>query len=352
MKNIQNIINHDQLFNYAESLGFGDIHFKTDQETGLKAIIAVHNTVKGPAIGGCRCISYDSTYDALRDALRLAYMMSYKAAICNLPHGGAKAVLIHPGYIKDRPAYFHAFGNFINELNGKYITAADSGTSITEMDMIAQATPYVTCGSDSGGDPSPYTALGVMRAIEAAVRFKLGKSDLEGVRIAIQGAGYVGYNLAQQLTLRNAIVTQSDINPTRLQRCIDEFNVIPVASESIYDIPCDVFAPCALGAILNTTTIPRLKATIVAGSANNQLAHKQDGILLHNKGILYAPDFVTNAGGLIYLSAVYNSDKLETAHKQIVELYDVLWDIFDRSQTEDIATSEIAETLAQKRMKP
>lgn len=338
--------NHDWLFQYAEMLGFGEIHIKIDHETGLKAIIAVHSTTRGPAIGGCRCIPYDSTDAALEDALRLAQMMSYKAAACNLPHGGAKAVIMRPKEIKDHVAYFQAFGRFVHQLQGRYITAVDSGTSAGDMDIIAQVTPYVTSGTNSGGDPAPYTALGVLRGIEAAVAFKLGKPDLVGVRVAIQGAGHVGYNLAKELAARGAIISQSDLQPDQLLRCVEEFHVTPVTTDAIYDVPCDVFAPCALGATLNSETIPRLHATIVAGSANNQLAHTRHGVMLHERGILYVPDFVINSGGLIHAAAIYDHGDMEKAQHQIEDLYDTLWVMFQRSKVEDRPTSDIAEHVA------
>src|SRR3990167_4830109 len=191
----------DSLMRYAEFLGFGDLHTKIDEATGLKAIVAIHNLKLGPAIGGCRMIAYQTIDRAYEDAIRLAHMMSFKAAINNLPHGGAKAVLIKPKVIKDHDAYFEKFGEFINELGGRYVTAVDSGTSPGDMDIISRRTPYVTCTTKSGGssDPSPLTALGVRRSIEAAVKFKLNKDSLENIHVAIQGAGHVGYYLMKEL---------------------------------------------------------------------------------------------------------------------------------------------------------
>jgi leucine dehydrogenase len=344
------LLNNDLLFQYAETLGFGEIHFKIDHATGLRAIIAIHSNARGPAIGGCRCITYDSVDNALEDALRLAHMMSYKAAACNLPHGGAKAVIMRPKDIKDRVAFFEAFGRFVHELQGRYITAVDSGTSATDMDIIERVTPYVTAGTRSGGDPAPYTALGVVRGIEAAVRFKLDKSDLKGVHIVIQGAGHVGYNLAKQLTARGARITQCDVQAENLARCVNELQVTTVAADDVYDVPCDVFAPCALGAIINNDTIPRLQTHIVAGSANNQLAHRQHGVMLHERNILYIPDFIINSGGLIHAAAVYDHGDMDRAQQQIEGLYDTLWHIFERSKADSRATSDIAEEVALERL--
>ncbi len=343
-------LNNDWLFQYAETLGFGEIHFKIDHTTGLRAIIAIHSTARGPAIGGCRCITYNSIDNALEDALRLAHMMSYKAAACNLPHGGAKAVIMRPKEIKDPIAFFEAFGRFVDEMQGRYITAVDSGTSATDMDIIARVTPYVTSGTNSGGDPAPYTALGVVRGIEAAVRFKLGKPDLKDVHIVIQGAGHVGYNLAQQLIARGARITQCDTQAEALARCVNELQVTPVAADDVYDVPCDVFSPCALGAIINDATLQRLQTHIIAGSANNQLAQQQHGAILHQRGILYVPDFIINAGGLIHAAAIYDHGDLVRAQQQIENLYDTLWHIFERSKIENRATSNIADDVALERL--
>lgn len=342
----------DGLFRYADLLNYGQVHVKFDHKTGLKAIIAVHNLKRGPAIGGCRLIHYPTTDAALEDALRLGYMMSFKAAISDLKHGGAKAVLIKPKVIKDRKAYLEAFADFVHELDGRYITAVDSGTSPEDMDIIQKRTPYVTCTTSSGigGDPSPETAFGVRRGIEASVKFKLNRDNLDGIHVAIQGAGHVGYYLAKELHAQGARLTMCDVSPVSLQRCIDEFGVATCAPEAIYDIKADVFAPCALGAILNLHTIKRLQVPIVAGSANNQLAHQHHGVLLHERGILYAPDFLINAGGLIYVAAAYDHANLEKAKEQVGQIYESTMDVYIRAQNENLATNEIAERIAVDRL--
>jgi len=338
----------DRLFRYAEFLDYGDVHIKFDPETGLRAIVAIHNLNRGPAIGGCRMVHYQNTDDAIEDALRLGYMMTYKAAISNLPHGGAKAVIMKPKEIKDRKALLRAFGSFIEDLGGRYITAMDSGTNEEDMDTIAERTSYVTCtsASGSGGDPSPITAFGVRRGIEASVKFKLKRDNLEGVHIAIQGAGHVGYYLAKELFERGARMTMCDINPKSLDRCVKEFGVATCSIDEIYDVEADVFAPCALGSILNLHTIKRLRVPIVAGSANNQLAHHHHGVLLHERDILYAPDFVINAGGLIYVAAVYDHADFAIANQQVSDIYDTLIPIYERAAKEKIATNEVAEKIA------
>lgn len=343
----------DSLMRYAELLGFGDIHIKVDEETGLKAIIAVHNLKLGPAIGGCRMVAYQTIDKAIEDALRLAYMMSYKSAINNLPHGGGKAVLLKPKVIKNHTAYFEKFGEFVNELGGRYITAIDSGTSTVEMDLIARRTPFVTCTSNFGAnsDPSIPTALGVLRGIEAAVKFKLGRESLEGIRVAIQGAGHVGYHLAKDLKEKGAHIIMSDINDIALKHCVDELGVSVCKPDEIYDLDVDVFSPCALGAILNLSTIKRLKSTIVAGSANNQLAHHRYGDVLHERGILYAPDFLINAGGIIHVATIYDVADVAVSTAKINGIYETVYQVFERSHVEGKATNKIAEIMAKARLR-
>lgn len=342
----------DRLFRYADFLNFGEIHIKCDHKTGLKAIIAIHNLKRGSAIGGCRLLSYPSADDAWVDALRLAYMMSLKAAISNLPHGGAKAVIIKPYHIKNRTALMESFAQFVHSLDGRYVTAVDSGTFLSDMDIIAKKTPYVTCTTISGAesDPSLPTALGVRRAIEAAVKFKLGKDHLTGIHVAIQGAGHVGFHLAKELTQLGAHLTMCDINPDVLKKCVDAFGVKTCAVDDIYDVEADVFSPCALGSILNHKTIQQLKVKIVAGSANSQLAHHHHGFLLQEKGILYAPDFVINAGGLIYAASMYDQFDPLKAIDQVNQIYDTTMMIFERAEKEKIATIEIAEQVAFSRL--
>jgi leucine dehydrogenase len=343
----------DRLFRYAEFLQFGNVHVKFDRATGLKAIVAVHNLNRGPAIGGCRMIHYQTTDKALEDALRLAQMMSLKSAISNLAHGGAKSVLIKPKVIKDRKAYLEAFGSFVESLGGCYITAVDSGTSAEDMDIIATKTRFVTCTTESknSGDPSPQTALGVRRGIEAAVKFKMGRDNLEGIHVSIQGAGHVGYYLAKELHAMGARLTMCDVNQTNLQRCIDEFGVEVVHPNDIFDVQADVFAPCALGAVLNLNTIKRLRVQIVAGSANNQLAHSKHGQVMHDRGILYAPDFVINAGGLIHVAVIYDHADVAKSTDQIRDIYNTLISIFERAKHENRATNQVAEQMAKEKLK-
>lgn len=341
---------NDDFFEYALSHGFGDLHFKVDCNTGMKAIIAIHSTKLGPALGGCRFIEYPDTKTAIYDAMRLARGMSYKAASVNLPLGGGKAVIIQPPHPYDRAAYLHSFGEFINDLGGRYITALDSGTQLSDMDIIAQHTPYVASLTSHNGDPSPSTAKGVVRGIQAAVSFKFGKESLKDLHIAIQGLGHVGYLVARHLHGLGVRLTVADIAPHLVERAVAEFGAKVVSTDNIHKVPCDVFAPCALGAIINDTTINELQTTIVAGAANNQLAHTYHGARLHEKGILYATDYVINAGGLIFAASKY----LLTPEQQVIEQIDSigthLLQIFTRSAEENRPASEIADTMAQEKL--
>lgn len=340
---------YDELFQYAEELNFGEVHIKMDSSTGLFAIVAIHSTKRGPSLGGCRCIEYDSTNAAIRDALRLARGMSYKAAISNLPLGGGKAVLLKPAQIKDREAYFASFGQFVDTLGGRYITAMDSGTEVSDMDVIARHTRHVSTTS-KGGDPAPFTASGALRGIEAAVQHLFKRSTLDGLHVAVQGVGHVGYALSRYLYERGAKLTVCDRDPQRVQRVVTEFNATAVSSEKIYEVDCDIFAPCALGAILNDQTIPLLKAKIVGGCANNQLAEPRHDKVLWQKGILYAPDYVINAGGLIHAFAEYANSSMEEANHHINHIYDALFAIFERAHQEGKSTGEIADIIAAERL--
>ncbi|MEA2093830.1 MAG: Glu/Leu/Phe/Val dehydrogenase dimerization domain-containing protein [Pseudomonadota bacterium] len=324
------------LFTSAEAYGCSEIHFWIDPGTQLKAIIAIHSTRLGPAVGGCRCRSYPSTEDAVEDALRLARGMTLKAALAALPCGGGKAVLIRPATIRDRQAYFESFGDFVESLHGLYATAVDSGTSIKDMDIIARRTRHVLSTSEDkggSGDPSPFTAKGVRLGIEAAVKHALKRNTLEGTRVAIQGVGHVGYALARELRALGARLTVADTHADHVLRCNAEFGARIVSPESIYDVPCDVFAPCALGGIINDTTINRINTRIIAGAANNQLEDERHGQLLHQRGILFVPDYLINAGGLIH---VLISDQGERDAK-LRSMINTLNDLFAQSAHSDTA---------------
>lgn len=340
----------DDFLDYALSHGFGELHFKVDPQTGMKAIIAIHSTKLGPALGGCRFIEYPDTATALNDAMRLARGMSYKSALANLKLGGGKAVIIKPKHAFDRTAYLHSFGEFVNDLGGRYVTALDSGTQLSDMDIIGQHTPYVASLSSYNGDPSPSTAKGILRGIQACVAFKLGKDNLNGVHIAIQGLGHVGYILAKHLNELGATLTVADINPDNVERAVTELNATAVSTADIHKVECDVFSPCALGAIINDTTINQLQTTIIAGAANNQLAHAYHGQRLHDKGILYATDYVINSGGVIFAAGKYLNTPDDVVHQQIDHIETSLHEIFSRSAQENRPTSAIADTMAQEKL--
>jgi len=344
---------HEALMRYARTLGFGEIHEKIDRKTGLHAIVAIHSTKLGPAIGGSRFFHYHAAGAALKDALRLSYMMTLKAAVSNLPHGGAKAVIIKPDEIKDRKALFEAYGDLVHEMNGRYITAIDVGTSTDDMNIIADRTPYVIGATKFGkadSDPSPHTALGVMHSIEAAVKFQMDKDNIKDVRVAIQGAGSVGFYLTKLLSQRGAKITISDPKPEAIKRCVNNFGANGVSINEIYDVPCDIFAPCAMGGTINSDTIKRLQCKMIVGSANNQLAHHQISEILEEKGILYAPDFVVNSGGLINAAMVYDYQDPSIADAQIAKLYDTVLSLFKRSKRECKPTTIVAEQMAREKL--
>jgi leucine dehydrogenase len=340
---------NDEFLNYAKESGFGDIHLKIDSATGLVAIIAIHNTNLGPALGGCRLRDYANINEAFLDVMRLAKGMSYKSALADLPLGGGKAVIIKPSHIVNRERYFEAFGRFIQELNGRYITAVDIGTSPTDMDSIAHTTRFVS-STTKQGDPSPFTAAGIRYAIQAAVKFKLGKDSLKGIHIAIQGLGHVGYYLSRELHVLGARLTVCDINPLAIEKCVKEFGATEATPDQIHMTDCDVYSPCALGATLNAHTIPEIKAPIVVGGANNQLAEAHHGILLHQRGILYGPDYAVNAGGVIHAASEYLKTPLEVVNQQVSNIYQVLLNIFVRSAQGNLPTSEIADIIAEEKL--
>ena len=341
------------LSRYARLLGFETLHTRLDINSNMHAIISIHNTTQGPAIGGCRFQEYDSTGAAIYDSLRLAYMMTIKSAVCGLPHGGAKSVIIAPKTSYSRQKMFEAFGNFVNDLKGQYITACDVGTSTEDMDIIASKTPYVIGAEktfEHNSSPSPYTARGVFTGIKAAVAFKLKKNDLSGVHVAIQGVGHVGYELCKSLTAAGAKITVCDANEKEAQRAVNDFGVARVNCDEIYDLDCDVFSPCALGNSININSIVKLKAKIIAGAANNQLSHQQLIHQIQSRNILYAPDFVINAGGLIHAAMVHDFSAPEKANKKIDELYNTLIRIFETTEQNQSNPLEEAFSIAREKM--
>ncbi|TVR01510.1 MAG: amino acid dehydrogenase [Deltaproteobacteria bacterium] len=341
------------LFQTLQQLRFGEVHVAHDERTGLRAIVALHSTRLGPAIGGCRAIHYPDSGAALHDAVRLARGMSYKAAICNLPHGGGKAVIMLPQDDDfDRQALFHHFGKFVDSLGGRYITAEDSGTSPADMDVIGATTPHVLGTSVGGGDPSPFTAFGVRRGIEAVAAFQFERSDLDGLHVAIQGLGSVGFNLARELHDLGCSLTVTDIRPENVQRAVESLGATAVDPDDIFAVECDIFAPCALGAVINDTTLPMLRTRAIAGAANNVLAEDRHGIELFRKGILYAPDYAINAGGLIKVACEFIDTDADAndIRSRVAAVHDIMTGIFERARREDVPTHIVADRIAEERI--
>ena len=328
------------------------IVFCNDDKTGLRAIIAIHSTALGPAAGGCRLWSYQSEEEALFDVLKLSKAMSYKNAMAGLDFGGGKAVIIKTEDFSNADEIYEKFGEFVDQFNGSYITAEDVGMTMRIMQLIARNTRHVTGlpkeGSDAGGDPSPKTSWGILKGIEAAVRFKLGKSELDGLTIAVQGVGNVGYHLCKYLSKVGVKILVADIDVNRVKRVIKEFNVTAIDYEDILYQKVDVLSPCALGSILNKQSIPRLKTEIIAGGANNQLESDQDGRRLFERGILYAPDYVINGGGIINVAAEYygNADD-DQVIKKVSAIGPRLNNIFKEAERLKEPTNEIADAQAE-----
>jgi len=324
--------------------------YLNDKKTGLKAFIAIHDTSLGPAAGGCRMWKYDNEVDALNDVLRLSRGMSHKNAVAGLKLGGGKAVIIGDSRTEKSEELFRAFGRMINDLKGKYISAEDVGISVEDMEIVAEETRFVAGlnkGEHASGDPSPFTATGVFLGIRAAVKHKLNRDSLDGLTVAVQGVGHVGYYLCKQLHQAGARLIVSDINQEALDRVATEFGAEIVGLDEIISVEADVFSPCALGAIINDDSIDLIKAPIIAGAANNQLARDDHGQALMDRGILYAPDYVINAGGIINVAAetrgAYDQGWVNT---KVEKIYDNLMTIFERSLAENMPTNIIADALA------
>ncbi len=342
------------IFTHPEFDGHELIAFRNDRDSGLKAIIAVHNTRLGPGLGGCRMWPYADESEALTDVLRLSRGMTYKAALAGLPQGGGKSVILGDPRREKTEAMMRAMGRFVQTLSGRYIVAEDSGTNVADIKLMAQETSHV--GGLAGeaavkagrtGDPSPATAYGVFVGIRSAVRFKLKRDDLSGLRVAIQGVGNVGYRLAKHLHDAGAKLWVTDIYAPAAERCVKDFGATSVAMDAIHAADVDVFAPCALGAILNDRTIPDLKAPIVAGAANNQLARPAHDRILLDRKVLYAPDYVINGGGIIeiYHETVGYEEARARAHLDRIGA--TLASIFERSEKEKLPTGQIADRMAE-----
>lgn len=333
-----------------EQPGYEKVAIAKDPSTGLRALIAVHNTRLGPGLGGIRMQAYASEQEALTDVLRLARGMTYKSASVDLKLGGGKAVIIGDPAQDKTPALFQRMGEFINTFQGTYYSAKDAGVTTEDLLEVVKTTSYVTGLPSGSGDPSYLTAQGVLAGIQSAAQFKLGTSNLDGLHVVIQGLGHVGYSLAKLLHFSGARLTVSDIYAPAAQKAVSEFGAEAVSEKEIFHVAADVFSPCALGGILNAATIPRLKAAIVAGAANNQLwDEEKDGDLLLKKNILYAPDYMINAGGVIN---IYVIDILKEKHPErwLVKIRDNLQKVFETSKEEKVSTAHAANLLTEKKL--
>jgi len=334
--------------------GHEQVVFCYDKVTGLKAIIAIHDTTLGPALGGTRMWNYATESEAINDVLRLSRGMTYKAAISGLNLGGGKAVIIGDAKTQKSPQLFRKYGQFVESLGGRYITAEDVGTSTSDMVSVRESTKHVTGLPESmggGGDPSPVTAFGVFMGMKASALEFWGSDSVKGKKVMVQGVGHVGQNLVRMLTEEGAIVLVSDINKESVDAMVKQYGATSIAAENVYDQEIDIYAPCALGATLNTENINRLGCSVVAGAANNQLAEEvQHGQQLKEKGILWAPDFLINAGGLINVYSELHGYNREVAMEQARKIYDTTLEILRKAKKEDITTIAAAKMIAEERI--
>lgn len=325
------------------------VSFHCDEKSGLRAIIAVHNTTLGPGVGGCRMYPYASDEDALRDVLRLSRGMTYKSALAGLPLGGGKSVIIGNPHTQKSRALMEAMGDFVQSQGGRYVAAEDSGTGVDDIRIMGERTAFVSGLDDNeyGGDPSPSTALGVYLAMRTAANHRLGVSSLDGLSVAIQGLGHVGYYLARYLVADGATVYGADVNQDNLVKAVQELGVKAVAANEILSMEVDILAPCAMGAILNEDSIGNIRAGIIAGAANNQLATVDDGINLEGRGILYCPDFLINAGGIIdvHHQRIGSPDAVKREHIERIKM--TLAEVLRRADENHGQTQLIAESLAE-----
>lgn len=344
---------HDMaaLFQHPDHDFHESVLFARDRESGLKAIIAIHDTTLGPALGGCRIWSYDSEAEAVRDALRLSRGMSYKNALAGLALGGGKSVImIERGKPKSKPM-LRAFGRAVERLGGAYITAEDVGSSPKDMDAIGQETAHVAGRSDQEGDPSPFTADGVFRSLRAAVETTL-KSDLKGVRVAVKGLGHVGMSLCRKLREAGAELQVADIRKASVKRAVDELGAAALAPDAAHAAEAEVFAPCALGGDLNRTAIREMKARIVCGAANNQLESPEDDQRLSERGVVYCPDYLVNAGGVIAVSRKTLGLSDAAVEAKLAEIPKTLTEVLAAARKAKRPTGAVADALALARFRP
>jgi leucine dehydrogenase len=346
----------ESILGYMEQYDYENVFICQDKALNFKAIIALHDTTLGPATGGCRMWQYENEMDAIEDALRLAKGMTYKYAAAGVNLGGGKAVIIGDPKRTDREPLFRALGKFINRLGGTYITGEDVGTTLRDMEYIRMETEYVvTLPTYLGGagDIAPMTAFGTIRAMEACCKRVYGSDSLEGKRVSVQGLGAVGHNIVGQLYERGAVMVITDIDAEKVNAMVATYGTETVDPEAIYDVDCDVFCPCALGAIINDNTLGRLRCKIICGCANNQLKEERHGDLLEKKGFVYAPDYITNAGGTIY-----DTDRLEVGNvshergkEKVSRIYQNMERVFEIAYRDKIPTYLAADRMAEERIR-
>jgi len=340
------------LFEELRRGGHEQLVLCSDPACGYRGIIAVHSTALGTAVGGTRWWTYPTDEAAITDALRLSRGMSYKNAMAGLPLGGGKSVILGGPEATDRRAVLRAHGRFVERLGGMYITAEDVGTSPADMEYIAETTRYVAGRMGISGDPSPHTARGVFRAMQAGARFRWGNDDLAGRRVAVQGVGNVGFHLVQQLAQAGARIIVSDVDPDRVARAVTGCGATAAPTDRIHAVDADIFAPCALGAILNDATIPELRVALVTGGANNQLLEPRHGDMLERRGIVYVPDYVANAGGVCYGGQI-EILKVSPAEAlaRVDQIYDTALMVLERAKRDGVAPHEAADAMAEERIR-
>jgi len=339
-----------KLFDTIAEMGHEQLVLCQDRASGYRGIVAIHSTTLGPALGGTRFWNYASDEEAIVDALRLARGMTYKNAVAGLNLGGGKSVIIGDNKTALREMIFRAHGRFVESLGGRYITAEDVGTSTADMDYVHMETDYVSGLAGRSGDPSPVTAHGVFRAIQASAKERWGSDDLSNRTVAVQGCGHVGYYLAKELHETGAKLVVTDIDAERVKRAVSEFSARAVLPDEIYAVQADIFAPCALGAIINDKTIPQLRVEIVAGAANNQLLEERHGDELEARNIMYAPDYVANAGGVINVYSELAGWTSARSFRKADEIYYTILKVFEIAKTEKIPTYLAADRLAEQRI--
>lgn len=339
------------VFELLSENGHEQVVFWSEPELGYRGIIAIHDSTLGPALGGTRFWNYATDHEALVDVLRLSHGMTYKAAVAGVNLGGGKSVIIGDNRARDREMIFRAHGRAVESLGGRYITAEDVGTSVDDMEFVRMETDAVVGVLGGSGDPSPVTAFGTYQGIRACAQRQYGLASLSGRHVTVQGLGNVGRNLCGFLAEEGARLTVTDIDGDRVQAAVREFGAQAVAPDEIYGVEADIFAPCALGSVINDDTLKVLKVQIVAGAANNQLARAAHGQILHERGILYAPDYVINAGGLINVYGELHDWTADRSKRKAQEIFTTLLRVFEMAEDEGVPTAQAADRLAEERIR-